>query len=1509
MKKWAIYACLIMCLMFSSQSFAYWSCAWPHRTTVTVQETTGNTLNNYQVKLTITAASLDAGYSWTVDGFDFRVVNSDDETLMNYWVEDWDQINKTATVWVLFTSLAANSSRDIYLYYGNAFADTLANVPFTFTEPGIKFHTRNTTADPDSLSEAFSIFNAANDTTAGYGCTFITDFTAVNNSGTFGANNNFTAYSETYFEVKAAETGLWGIRYGSDFGDGGGLYVDGIALEEDWLSDLWWQLNWSHSDVLEGTINLTEGYHKLEVIGSEGCCDGGITVQFQKPGGSFTTYNTTNIDIRSRACPINEPTVTFGAHATATCPAAVAEYRFDEGGWSGVGDVIDQSGSFPGTMVGTVSEVDPAKVCIGFEVADNNSGSIIDALVSGVNITDDLGAQGSIAFWINLKDDWNDGTRRKLLDASLLPTNAAAEKYFFIDKQTDGSIQFSFEDDADLDVVLDEPGASVRTKDTWYHITVTFDFINDQFKVYEGETEIINASVATSGGIKDLNYIYFGDKNVASSKGGSVNSANGRFDEINIYNTVISVSEIRGLLANFRDCSDPVLPRACLGSFPNAVNSIKNRVISFGGNAQILENPDNTLSARTINKTSWSSLLTCDTLDCVAGDDEVKDVKPSNFVNKNVSNDETVPFAGSLTIGTTTDEYDVITVNSTGTLDISNSVYTEFFIDKLDVGYQSIVNFEQGTYWIDELNLSSESILTVVDGGPVRLYVKRVIGWSSGVVINSPGAGLQGNTDELLMYFYNDVTMANQTTYSGSIFVTKDINLNQSGNFYGLITGENVTVGLNSQVTYDVNAYYGMTDIDWCESGFEDVDDIVVSAPSNAVNCFPAEISIQLLDKNGDLIPDFEGVITLSTSSGHGDWSVAGVANGVLSNDMADDGLASYGMLEADLGVATFYLSDTHAESTTISIEAQGITQTAVINFQAAGFIFSSVPTQTSGKQSAAITLQAVETDLVTGACAPLLVNTKIVEMAVECLSPNNCGSATANVNGTNISTNILGAVSSFDNVALDFGSSSDSDTSFNFTYDNAGSLRLHAQFELLLDNGSGSGNYLLGSSSGFVVVPAGFCIEPSEANWPCTIVGLTANCSAFKQAGDNFNVVVSAKVYDVSNDYCSVASTTNFAGDVDLTHSLVSPTTVSGGDAGVLSVSSVTLVAAAASFSANISDMGVYTLSAGGNSYLGATLFVNASENIGRFYPKDFAIQSTTSATYSDANGSFTYTGQLESNTDGSIGYTLEPSFNFVVRGFLNQTLKNYLAPLATTPTVTVSALSSQIGSLGSALSVNANFSAGVHTGPDASFEFTYTFNSNDHFSFTRDTNSLIAPFNNDVSIQVTALSEATDGVALANGPVLISGSGGGVYYGRLNIQNAYGPETESVSQRWQMQYYDGTSFILNTLDNTTPYNIADIGVISVSDPGDSGDPLLNTDSLASAPTGATGLFSAGLLNILWSSPANGHFGSYTFPVTTEPWFQYNWNGLGNVDPQGSVTFGQYRGHDRVIYWKEINY
>jgi hypothetical protein len=310
--------CLV--LFMSISSYARQSCDWPFRTSINIKENSGSNLSDYQVQINLNSSSFDSRYNWSSSGVDLLVYDTDDNTPLNFWVENWNQTAKTATVWVRFPSLSANQNRTIYFYYGNASAPALANVPFTFVEPGIKFHTRRVTQNPNSYNQAISLFNSSNDNSSNYGCTFIQNFTGITNQDKFsGASTNFIAYSETYFEVKAGEEGKWKFRYGADFGWGGGLYVDGAALEEQWFDDLWWNNDWdADTDVLEGETqnNLSVGYHKLEIIGGEPGDDGGITVQYNKTGKKkdWATFSTSNIDIRSRACPVTEPTITFGAH-------------------------------------------------------------------------------------------------------------------------------------------------------------------------------------------------------------------------------------------------------------------------------------------------------------------------------------------------------------------------------------------------------------------------------------------------------------------------------------------------------------------------------------------------------------------------------------------------------------------------------------------------------------------------------------------------------------------------------------------------------------------------------------------------------------------------------------------------------------------------------------------------------------------------------------------------------------------------------------------------------------------------------------------------------------------------------------------------------------------------------------------------------------------------------------------------------------------------------------------
>ena len=296
--------------VMSQTSQAWFDCNWHFQSKVVITEQTGSNLSNYQVLLTLNAASMQANYQWSNSGNDLRVLDSNDNTHLDYYVQSWNAATKQAEIWVKVPYLPANGSRVVYLYYGNQTVTTTGNASVTLTQPGIKFHTRRSTSNPNNKAAAFNFFNAANDNVAGYGCKFIPNFTNISNKNQFtpSTNNNFVAYSETFFEVKPNESGSWSIRYGSDFGRGGGLYIDGMPLDEKWNTDLWWSYNWAHPDVLQGSMILSPGYHRLEVIGFEGCCDGGITVQYKKPVGAYQTYTTGNIDIVSSKCPAVEPT-------------------------------------------------------------------------------------------------------------------------------------------------------------------------------------------------------------------------------------------------------------------------------------------------------------------------------------------------------------------------------------------------------------------------------------------------------------------------------------------------------------------------------------------------------------------------------------------------------------------------------------------------------------------------------------------------------------------------------------------------------------------------------------------------------------------------------------------------------------------------------------------------------------------------------------------------------------------------------------------------------------------------------------------------------------------------------------------------------------------------------------------------------------------------------------------------------------------------------------------------
>jgi hypothetical protein len=187
---------------------------------------------------------------------------------------------------------------------------------------------------------------------------------------------------------------------------------------------------------------------------------------------------------------------------------------------------------------------------------------------------------------------------------------------------------------------------------------------------------------------------------------------------------------------------------------------------------------------------------------------------------------------------------------------------------------------------------------------------------------------------------------------------------------------------------------------------------------------------------------------------------------------------------------------------------------------------------------------------------------------------------------------------------------------------------------------------------------------------------------------------------------------------------------------------------------------------------------------------------------------------------------------------------------------------------------------------------------------------------------------------------------------YGRLMVENAFGPETEDLGVPLRIEYFDGTDFITNIDDSCTSFlydvvapspalefivssyeapladgdieiesgEVADVeinlyeGVTNRQQDGDSDDtndpdrPFLISAPDPLADMGITGrvLIEFDLNNPTLNTPLD--FLSYDWRSDPEvDVYDEIPDGDYSNNPRGMIEFGSFRGHDRVINWQEI--
>lgn len=320
-------------------------------------------------------------------------------------------------------------------------------------------------------------------------------------------------------------------------------------------------------------------------------------------------------------------------------------------------------------------------------------------------------------------------------------------------------------------------------------------------------------------------------------------------------------------------------------------------------------------------------------------------------------------------------------------------------------------------------------------------------------------------------------------------------------------------------------------------------------------------------------------------------------------------------------------------------------------------------------------------------------------------------------------------------------------------------------------------------------------------------------------------------------------------------------------------------------------------------NSYLGTGDVVGAAvDHVGRFIPARFDVVVDDGEVRSnpECTGSapYAYSGQ-------DLEWLVTPSLSLTAVNVAGDATSNYtigdFQRLAGSDFVRAAGGSDQakLDTGGDLYSVNTNLNAGAFSIVGAG-QLQYTFSTLDRITYEKTIESRVTPFTPSYQIDLTSLEDA-DGVTAAGLPIAINPVFGfEIRYGRLLLDNAFGPENVDLQVPFKVEYYDASGqFALHADDSCWNYNTNDVVLT---------EDLTGGSTSVNAATGTLsgGRPSAGNELVL-AAPGESNTGNVEVAYPVPLWLQGDYNDDGTLeDPASLATFGVYRGNDRVIYWEE---
>lgn len=241
-------------------------------------------------------------------------------------------------------------------------------------------------------------------------------------------------------------------------------------------------------------------------------------------------------------------------------PRRLAEYLMDETSWNGtLAEVRDSSGNgYHGVRVGSGANTTASGyVCRAFDVPLNTSNTVT-AVDTALDIDSAVGSTGSISFWYRGNGAWT-----SMADGQLFDATRNSNRSFHLVRRSNGSLRFAVSDSAGTTLSASSANQSFGSG-TWVHIAATWRLANGNnqsvLRLYVNGVLAATANGTTTGTLDaSLGTLFVGDngENITSNNA-TVNSADGRIDELRIYNYEVSTVEIATDMATTHSCAPPL---------------------------------------------------------------------------------------------------------------------------------------------------------------------------------------------------------------------------------------------------------------------------------------------------------------------------------------------------------------------------------------------------------------------------------------------------------------------------------------------------------------------------------------------------------------------------------------------------------------------------------------------------------------------------------------------------------------------------------------------------------------------------------------------------------------------------------------------------------------------------------------------------------------------------------------------------------------------------------------